>query len=68
MARTNEYQTRQRQAIIDYLDVHCDDYVTVNALVQYFSETGEQVSVTTIYRHLERLTAEKKVEKYQWSA
>lgn len=64
MARTNEYQTKQRQAIMEYLDSHRGDYVTVNELAQHFQASGEQVSVTTIYRHLERLTAEGKVEKY----
>lgn len=65
MGRTTEYQTKQRQAIIDYLDRHRNDYVTVNELAQYFQESGERVSVTTIYRHLDKLVAEKKAEKYQ---
>ena len=38
--------------------------MTVNELAAAFQESGEQVSVTTIYRHLERLTAEGKVEKH----
>lgn len=64
MARTNEYQTRQRQAIVEYLDSHRGDYVTVSDLANFFQASGEHVSVTTIYRHLEKLTTERRVEKY----
>ncbi|MBQ8814903.1 MAG: transcriptional repressor [Lachnospiraceae bacterium] len=64
MGRTAEYQTRQKQQIIDYLNDHRGDYVTAGELAEHFHRTGESVGLTTVYRHLERLVAENKVEKY----
>lgn len=64
MGRTSEYQTRQRQAIIEYLNSHRGSYVTVNELAAALQAMGEPVGLTTIYRHLEKLTSEGRVEKY----
>ena len=64
MGRTSEYQTRQKQKIIEYLNSHKGDYVTAGELAEFFRQSGEAVSLTTVYRHLEKLAADKQVEKY----
>ena len=64
MGRTSEYQTRQKQKIIEYLSEHKGDYVTAGELAEFFRQSGEAVSLTTVYRQLEKLAAEKRVEKY----
>ena len=38
--------------------------MTAGELAEHFHQTGESVGLTTVYRHLEKLVAENKVEKY----
>jgi Fur family ferric uptake transcriptional regulator len=39
-------------------------HVTVNQIVRHFEDTEEPIGQTTIYRHLERLSAGGKIRKY----
>ena len=62
--RPVNYRTRQGQCILDYLKSAGDGHVTVHQMVRHFEGTGEGIGQTTVYRHLEKLTAEGKIRKY----
>jgi Fur family ferric uptake transcriptional regulator len=62
--RPTNYRTRQGQCILDYMKSLGDNHVTVNQIVRYFEDAEEGIGQTTVYRHLERLTAEGKIRKY----
>jgi Fur family ferric uptake transcriptional regulator len=62
--RPEKYHTRQGQGILAYMKSLKGVHVTVNQIVRHFEDTEEPVGQTTIYRHLEKLTAEGKIRKY----
>jgi Fur family ferric uptake transcriptional regulator len=62
--RPVNYRTWQGQSILNYMKSLGDDHVTVNRIVRHFEDTEELIGQTTVYRHLEKLTAEGKVRKY----
>lgn len=64
MNHSDGYKTKQRAAILKYMSEHKDCHVTVNQINDYFAESGTQVGVTTIYRHLEKLLEQGFVRKY----
>lgn len=63
MGKAAEYQTRQRRAILDYLNRSRGRYITAGEAAAYFREAGEEVSLTTVYRQLERMAVEGIVRK-----
>jgi Fur family ferric uptake transcriptional regulator len=62
--RPVNYHTRQGQCILDYMKSLGGSHITVNQIVRHFEDTEEAVGQTTVYRHLEKLTAEGLIRKY----
>jgi Fur family ferric uptake transcriptional regulator len=62
--RPVNYHTRQGQGILDYMKSLRGVHVTINQIARHFEDAEEAVGQTTIYRHLEKLTAEGKIRKY----
>ena len=62
--RPANYNTRQGQCILDYLKSVGGCHVTVNQIVRHFEGTEEAIGQTTVYRHLEKLTARGNIRKY----
>jgi Fur family ferric uptake transcriptional regulator len=62
--RPANYHTRQGQCILDYMKSLGGGHVTVSQIARYFADKEEVIGQTTIYRHLEKLTAEGKIRKY----
>jgi Fur family ferric uptake transcriptional regulator len=62
--RPANYHTRQGQSILDYMKSLGDAHVTVTQIARHFEDAGELVGQTTVYRHLEKLTAGGKIRKY----
>lgn len=63
--RSHEYNTKQSNAIVEYLYGARDTHMTAAAIVRHFSaEAAEHIGRTTIYRHLERLTRDGVLRKY----
>ncbi|MDR0640972.1 MAG: transcriptional repressor [Treponema sp.] len=62
--RPANYHTRQGEDILDYIRSLGDRHVTVSSLVRHFAGGKGNIGQTTIYRHLERLTAEGIIRKY----
>ncbi|MDR0377124.1 MAG: transcriptional repressor [Spirochaetaceae bacterium] len=61
--RPANYHTRQGQSILDYVKSLGDGHVTVNQIARHFEDANAAIGQTTIYRHLERLTAQGKLRK-----
>ncbi len=57
------YNTRQKEIILEYLKSLKDKHVTVNEIKEYISLKGEKVGLTTIYRHLDKLIESGLVDK-----
>ncbi len=62
-----DYKTKQRQAILEYIQQQKNRYVTVNELAKAFKEKNIAIGLTTIYRHLEKLEANGIIRKYNIS-
>ncbi|MDR1239154.1 MAG: transcriptional repressor [Treponema sp.] len=62
--RPENYQTRQGQAILEYMESLGDGHVTVSQIARHFADTEEAVGQTTVYRHLEKLAAGGMIRKY----
>lgn len=58
------YNTKSRRLILEYLESKKDTTVSVGDIIDYLAFSGESVNPTTVYRYLNKLTAEKKVLKF----
>lgn len=56
-----DYKTKQKDAILNYLNDQKERYVTAKELSEHLNI---KVGLTTIYRHLEKLEAKGLVRKY----
>lgn len=64
MKRAN-YATQKRSEILKYLELHCDEDVSVKDIEQHFQKDNHtSVNITTIYRYLERLEKEGRILKH----
>ena len=61
----NQYKTRQRTAILEYIEQNKDKHITANDILINCAEI-EKVSQTTIYRYLDKLVKEGKIKKYYY--
>lgn len=64
MAKKGEYQTRQKACLLDYLESNADRHVTAGELIRALDALGTPLSVSTVYRQLERLEFEGLVRRY----
>ena len=64
MAPKIQYNTRHREALLEYLEQIPGQHFTAADLCRYFKEKGRKIGTATIYRHLERLVEEGAVNKY----
>ncbi|NLG11001.1 MAG: transcriptional repressor [Coriobacteriaceae bacterium] len=61
---TTSYNTRQREAIRDYLMSLKGEHVTVDQVLAHFSSTKAPIGRTTIYRYLDKLTRDGKARRF----
>ncbi len=64
MAPRTTYHTRQQKEILGYLRSTPGQHHTVAQIRDYFSQCGQPIGTTTIYRQLERFVEEGAVRKY----
>ncbi len=64
MNRKTNYNTKARRYILEYLSSKSDITVSAKDILHYLNEKGENISLTTVYRYLSRLTDEKRVIKF----
>lgn len=57
------YRTNQKELVLEYMQAHPQEHFTAADLFAYFKQTGRNIGLTTIYRHLDRLLEEGVVVK-----
>lgn len=64
MATSNEYKTKQKEIIQNYLENHGENHVTIDEVLNYLRSNQISVGRTTIYRYMEKLTEAGTLRKY----
>ena len=63
MTENRSYNTKARKYILDFLQSNSDITVAVSDILEYLADRGISVNFTTVYRFLNKLSAEHKVIK-----
>lgn len=50
-----QYKTKQRESILQYLIQNKDKHISVEDIVEHLKKKGEAVGKTTVYRYLDVL-------------
>jgi len=64
MKRPSSYNTKQREAVLEYIISLRNTHVTAAQIVSHFEDKDILVGRTTIYRHIDKLIREGKLRKY----
>ena len=64
MARSDGYNTKTRQLILDYLINNRQHAVSASNILAHLEEQGAAPNPTTVYRYLDKLAGEQRVMKY----
>ena len=60
----NQYNTRQRSRLLEYMQTVPGEHFTAKDVCGYFQACGAPIGVATVYRQLERMVEEGLVNKY----
>ena len=58
------YNTKQLGALLECLEKHKSESLTVDGVCEKLEKAGERIGRTTVYRRLERLVAEGKITRF----
>lgn len=64
MKRPEQYRTKQREALLQYIASLGGGHATAAQIAAYFKNGRVPVGRTTVYRHLEQLTQNGRLRKY----
>lgn len=64
MARSDGYNTKTRQLILDYLIRNRQHAVSASNILHHLEAQGASPNPTTVYRYLDRLAGEQRIMKY----
>ncbi|MDR2174402.1 MAG: transcriptional repressor [Synergistaceae bacterium] len=64
MKRPTGYNTKQSQAILDYIASLGGSHVTVGQIAGHFESIGFPIGLTTVYRHLDKLVRSGRARRY----
>ncbi|MCL2198405.1 MAG: transcriptional repressor [Defluviitaleaceae bacterium] len=64
MTRSNNYKTKQMEAVLDYMIAHKDSHVTAAEIVAHFCKMEVPIGRTTVFRNLDKLAESGKVRRY----
>ena len=64
MSNKAQYQTKQRDELLTYLESMSGQHITVNDVCEYFKTKGKSIGTTTVYRQLEKMVDQGIVTKY----
>ena len=64
MARSDGYNTKTRQLILDYLIRNRQHAVSASNILEHLEAEGASPNPTTVYRYLDKLAGEQRVMKY----
>lgn len=60
----NQYNTRQRSRLLEYMQAVPGEHFTAKDVCDYFQACGTPIGVATVYRQLERMVEDGVVNKY----
>ena len=60
-----KYNTRQKQIILNFLQLKSNEHITVQQIEKYLLDKGLPISISTIYRNLEMFVEQGIVKKYE---
>ncbi|MCR5699710.1 MAG: transcriptional repressor [Treponemataceae bacterium] len=58
------YKTKQQDLILNYLGQMQGKHFTAEEVYRHFAESGVSVGIATVYRQLEKLVTDGKIQKY----
>ena len=58
MNQKKNYRTNQKELVLEYMQNHPDEHFTAAQLFACLKEDGKKIGLTTVYRHLDKLTEE----------
>ncbi len=64
MNRPKEYRTKQRNEILSYIEENGSRHITAADITEHFKSRGVAIGAATVYRNLDRLTADGFIRKY----
>jgi Fur family ferric uptake transcriptional regulator len=64
MARSDGYNTKTRQLILEYLVANRQHAVSASNILQHLEAQGASPNPTTVYRYLDKLAGEQRIMKY----
>ena len=64
MARSDGYNTKTRQLILDYLINNRQHAVSASNILEHLEAQGASPNPTTVYRYLDKLAGEQRIMKY----
>lgn len=64
MAERQNYNTKARQYIVEYLEQQKENTVSANNIIEYLNRRGNSVNRATVYRYLNKLSEEHRVIKF----
>mgnify|MGYP004452997341 CR=1 FL=1 len=64
MARSDGYNTKTRQLILDYLINNRQHAVSASNILEHLEAEGASPNPTTVYRYLDKLAGEQRIMKY----
>jgi Fur family ferric uptake transcriptional regulator len=62
--RVTTYETRQREALIDYLRSLAGEHVSAEDIIEHFAGMGQPIGRATVYRNLGRLERDGVIQRY----
>ena len=62
MARSDGYNTRTRQLILDYLINNRQHAVSASNILEHLEEQDASPNPTTVYRYLDKLAGEQRIK------
>lgn len=63
MPQKQDYNTKSRKYILEFLEINSDTTVSASDIISYLKAKEIPINHTTVYRYLNKLTAEQKVIK-----
>ena len=64
MAKPAMYKTRQREAILSFIETNKENLITARAIYDNFLNRNNPIGMATIYRRLEELTDQGLLSKH----
>jgi len=62
--KSNEYKTKQREAILEYIVENKEKHITADEIITRFSKQDNPIGKSTVYRYLDKLCKENIIRRF----